>query len=107
MFPKKIVMGQLNRLIATNKNENWVHNLINTTNNKLTQFIMGVLVQVENGGKVFWKQKFQATNDKVQRGLKFFSFGFRGRGPFFKKFPMYSQAIPIVFPKTFPLAPCF
>jgi hypothetical protein len=44
MFPKKIVMGQLNWLIATNKNENWVHNLINTTNNKLTQFIMGVLV---------------------------------------------------------------
>jgi hypothetical protein len=39
--------------------------LINMDYNKYPLFIMGVVVQVENGDKLFWKWKLQMAKEKA------------------------------------------
>ncbi len=70
------------------------------------QVIMGVLSNVGNNDKQFWKLEFHATNEKAQHAfdeLSFFLWNFEwGRGVilFFYLFPMCSHQIPKEFPSS-------
>ncbi len=73
-------------------------------------------MQVKNGGKHFWKQKFRAGNERLSmdsRGAQFFPFWEECGGKIFLLFPL----VPIIFPicshevlqvpKLFTVAPHF
>ncbi len=66
-----LVMGQSKWLIAPQKKRHTVeahtHTPLIEVINKCPLFIIGVLAQVENGYKQFWKEKFHATNEKAQQ----------------------------------------
>ncbi len=50
-----------------------------SSSNECLQFVIRVLVQVENGDDLFWKQKFHTSNEKLGR-VFFFFFDFWGGG---------------------------
>ncbi len=72
-----------------------------SSSNECLQFVIRVLVQVENGDDLFWKQKFHTSNEKLGRGFFFFSLifgvGVRGEGKSF--IFCCSQCVPIKFTK--------
>jgi len=61
-------------LVPKMKNVNYMDCSIS---NKYLHFIMGVLLQVEKGDKLFENRNSMA-NEKVKRGVSFFPFGFWG-----------------------------